>query len=194
MKEKKLRIFRTRSGCRFSPTTRTRWRRAAWRPARRVARAAGASAATSTPRRCTREEELDERICPWCIADGSAAGRFGATYTDDHPLIEAGLPESIIEEVTQRTPGYHSWQAEEWKCCCSDACEYHGNARPRPPARSRRLGPGTIFIRDQVDAGAMDGICLRRVRAGWQPGVLSFRLPWLQQIEIRLDRNGDDQE
>lgn len=74
------------------------------------------------------EEELDEQICPWCIADGSAARRFGATYTDDHPLIEAGLPESIIEEVTQRTPGFHSWQAEEWKCCCNDACEYHGNA------------------------------------------------------------------
>ena len=71
-------------------------------------------------------EKLAGQICPWCIADGAAAARFGATYSDDHALIQAGVPEAVIEEVTQRTPGYHSWQGEAWKCCCGDACEFRG--------------------------------------------------------------------
>ena len=73
------------------------------------------------------EEELNEQLCPWCIADGSAAQRFGATYSDAQPLILAGVPEAVVEEVTQRTPGYRSWQQDEWQCCCGDACEFHGN-------------------------------------------------------------------
>ena len=28
------------------------------------------------------EEELNEALCPWCIADGSAAGRFQANFVD----------------------------------------------------------------------------------------------------------------
>ncbi len=71
-------------------------------------------------------EQCGGPVCPWCIADGSAAARFGATYTDAQPLIEAGLPVGVVEEVTQRTPGYRSWQAGNWKCCCGDACEFHG--------------------------------------------------------------------
>ena len=71
-------------------------------------------------------DKLRNQLCPWCIADGSAAERFGAKYSDDQSLIQAGIPEAVIEEITQRTPGYHSWQGEEWKCCCGDACEFHG--------------------------------------------------------------------
>ena len=66
--------------------------------------------------------------CPWCIADGSLAVRFDATLNDDHPLISAGMPSEVVEEVTCRTPGYICWQQEEWLCCCDDACEFHGDA------------------------------------------------------------------
>jgi uncharacterized protein len=73
------------------------------------------------------EDELVEALCPWCIADGSAAKRFDATFSDDHPLIQAGVPVTVVEEVTRRTPGYISWQQDEWLCCCGDACEFHGD-------------------------------------------------------------------
>ena len=43
--------------------------------------------------------------------------------------MEAGVPKSVVEEVTQRTPGYTSWQGEEWQACCGDACEFHGDFR-----------------------------------------------------------------
>ena len=68
-----------------------------------------------------------EAICPWCIADGSAAEKFNGLFCDDSPLAEAGLTEEIIVEVSHRTPGFNSWQQEVWLSCCNDACEFHGD-------------------------------------------------------------------
>jgi uncharacterized protein len=74
--------------------------------------------------------EIGELICPWCIADGSAAAKFDATFVDSWPLAKASVPRSIIEEVTKRTPGYNSWQQDEWLSHCNDACVFHGRASP----------------------------------------------------------------
>lgn len=41
------------------------------------------------------EEEI-EFICPWCIADGSAANKFDGLFSDDYPLQNAGLSEEVI--------------------------------------------------------------------------------------------------
>ena len=73
-------------------------------------------------------EELDECICPWCIANGSAATKFDAEFSDSHPLLSAGISKEITNEVTQRNPGYFSWQQECWLSHCNDACEFHGDA------------------------------------------------------------------
>jgi uncharacterized protein len=71
--------------------------------------------------------DLDGGICPWCIADGSAAAKFNATFTDDVPLLEGGdLDPAIVEEIIMRTPGYIGWQQEAWQTHCSDACAYMG--------------------------------------------------------------------
>src|SRR5260221_13258141 len=72
-------------------------------------------------------EDLDDCICPWCIADGSAADKFDASFADDLNLIKAGVSLEIIHEVTGRNPGYISWQAEYWEAHCEDACEFHGD-------------------------------------------------------------------
>ncbi len=74
------------------------------------------------------EEDIEEAICPWCIADGSAAEKFEATFTDPDPLLDEGVPEEVVDEVTQRTPGFISWQQDVWLSCCDDACEFHGDA------------------------------------------------------------------
>jgi uncharacterized protein CbrC (UPF0167 family) len=68
-----------------------------------------------------------ETICPWCIADGTAAEKFDGVFVDDHPLLQAGLDMSIVDEVSKRTPGYESWQEPTWRACCNDACEFHGD-------------------------------------------------------------------
>ena len=70
-------------------------------------------------------------------------------FSDDHPLAQAGVPDEVIEEVTLRTPGYNSWQQEEWLSCCNDACEFHGDAL-------------------QAELQALKGDALARVLTDWK--------------------------
>ncbi len=70
--------------------------------------------------------EYDELICPWCIADGSAAKKFDATFYGG--LFDSQTPSEVRDEINRRTPGYNSWQSEEWKTHCGDVCEFHGDA------------------------------------------------------------------
>lgn len=72
--------------------------------------------------------DLDEKLCPWCIADGSAASKFSANFSDPLPLAKASVSQEIVDEVSLRTPGYSCWQQEEWLAHCDDACEFHGDA------------------------------------------------------------------
>jgi len=60
---------------------------------------------------------LDEHLCPWCIADGTAAKRFGATFNDE-----------VRREIETRTPGFSGWQQEEWLACCGDGAAFLGVA------------------------------------------------------------------
>jgi uncharacterized protein len=72
--------------------------------------------------------QLRGRLCPWCIADGSAAAKYHASFADSYSLTQEGIPDSIIEEVNLRTPSYISWQQENWLVHCGDACEFRGDA------------------------------------------------------------------
>ncbi len=69
------------------------------------------------------QHTMRNALCPWCIADGSAHRRFQATFVDDHSLA-GKVPAPVVDEVTQRTPGYASWQSEEWPVCCHDAAAF----------------------------------------------------------------------
>jgi len=74
------------------------------------------------------EEELDQTICPWCIADGSAAEKFDATFTDESGIGdgEVTVSSEVEEEVSRRTPGFSGWQQERWLACCDDAAAFLG--------------------------------------------------------------------
>lgn len=81
-------------------------------------------------------DDLDESLCPWCIASGDAAEKFGASFADAHPLAKEGIAKEIIEEITHRTPGYVSWQQEWWLSHCNDACEFLGDASEEDIAKA----------------------------------------------------------
>ncbi|MEV7971716.1 CbrC family protein [Cellulomonas sp. NPDC089187] len=66
-----------------------------------------------------------EHLCPWCIADGSAA-QLGASFVDDLPLVNGGVAPDVVAVVCDRTPGITGWQQEVWQVCCADACVYLG--------------------------------------------------------------------
>jgi uncharacterized protein CbrC (UPF0167 family) len=103
-------------------------------------------------------DELDEALCPWCIADGSAAAKFDATFTDEDGIggygdWDAVTPE-VVALVATRTPGFAGWQQEQWWTHCGDAAAFLGAA-----GRTELLAWGDeaiTAIRDNagLDAGA----------------------------------------
>jgi uncharacterized protein CbrC (UPF0167 family) len=72
-------------------------------------------------------DELAEALCPWCIADGSAAARFDASFTDVAELPD-DVPAETIVRVMRRTPGFTGWQQEHWMFHCGDGAAFLGRA------------------------------------------------------------------
>jgi uncharacterized protein len=68
-------------------------------------------------------DDLEEALCPWCIADGSAHAKFDASFVDAARFPD-GIAESVIQEVAWRTPSFSAWQQGEWLTCCGDAAAF----------------------------------------------------------------------
>jgi len=74
------------------------------------------------------ETDLRDALCPWCVADGSAAATFHAEFTDlgvDEPGRDS-VSADVLDELAHRTPGFSAWQQERWLFHCSDAAAYLG--------------------------------------------------------------------
>jgi uncharacterized protein len=74
----------------------------------------------------SRNFPLEHHLCPWCIADGSAAREFAATFNDTGETD--GIGDAARKEVETRTPGFTAWQQERWLSCCGDAAAFLGAA------------------------------------------------------------------
>jgi uncharacterized protein len=112
-------------------------------------------------------------ICPWCIADGSVVKLLDGMLNDDRTLRSAGLPDSIIEEVCCRTPGYVSWQGDSWIACCNDACEFHGDA---PAEELQALNDGGRIALSSDSGFSVDDLpdILERYEPGGSPAFYKF--------------------
>jgi uncharacterized protein CbrC (UPF0167 family) len=77
-------------------------------------------------------EEDVEVVCSWCIADGTAAKKFDAEFTDRAGIGGYGdwdsVPDEVAAVVAERTPGFSGWQQERWWTHCGDAAAYVGPA------------------------------------------------------------------
>lgn len=71
-------------------------------------------------------KELD-KICPWCISDGSASKKFGMEF-QDAVSTEPIENDAAFDELIYKTPGYHGWQQEVWLVHCNDFCAFIGYA------------------------------------------------------------------
>jgi uncharacterized protein CbrC (UPF0167 family) len=85
-------------------------------------------------------DDLNDQLCPWCISDGTAAAKLGASFNNTDRLSAAGVPGAVTDEIALRTPGYLSYQAPTWLSHCGDACEFHGDA---PVADITEIAPDT---------------------------------------------------
>ena len=103
------------------------------------------------------EEELDEALCPWCIANGAAHAQFDATFTDEAGIGGYGnwapVAAEVVAEVAQRTPGFSGWQQERWWTHCGDAAAFIGRMGR---AELNALGSEALAA-VQADAGLADG-------------------------------------
>lgn len=91
------------------------------------------------------EEELDDCICPWCIASGRAHEEFDAEFTDFDGIGDYGSWDEILAQtkgiISFKTPGFSGWQQERWWTHCGDAAIFLGAAGK---AEIEQLGSGAI--------------------------------------------------
>lgn len=64
-----------------------------------------------------------EGVCPWCIADGSAAKKYDVTFINYYGYSNE-VNDEQIKELVGKTPAYISWQTEEWMTHCNDFCTF----------------------------------------------------------------------
>jgi hypothetical protein len=71
-------------------------------------------------------DEIVDDLCPWCIADRSAAAAFGAQFTDVDWGVPDDVPAELVAEVAERTPGFTGWQQEHWLYHCGAPAAFLG--------------------------------------------------------------------
>jgi uncharacterized protein len=125
--------------------------------------------------------ENDDQLCPWCIADGSAALTWKASFVAPAYLSdqaqEAMAPERLAE-LEERTPAFLCLQQERWLDHHGEAGEYLGEIGAQEYAR---LSPAAqVAVRaaagDDPDAEPAPTDRVLRLRAdGDGPAVYLFR-------------------
>lgn len=67
-----------------------------------------------------------EYLCPSCIHSGLAAQKFDGQFQQDLLNSELVKNDDYTDEVLHRTPGYISWQGNDWVAHCTDYCAFIG--------------------------------------------------------------------
>ena len=125
--------------------------------------------------------ENGEAICPWCIADGSAARSLNATFTAAAYLTaqaRAEMSPAAQEELERRTPSFLCMQQERWLDHHGEAAAYLGEVGldrylELPPAAQAAVRE---CCGDDPRAGLQPTDFVQRLRAdGDGPTVYLFR-------------------
>lgn len=95
-------------------------------------------------------------LCPWCIADGSAAAKLGCSFNEGtiFPCLPGTpqLSEADRELVENRTPGFVTWQDHGWQMCCGRACVYVGEAKPGDLLEGGKWATAAASITEGLEA------------------------------------------
>ena len=127
-----------------------------------------------------------ETICPWCIADGSAASKFDGEFSDSYPLLQDGIKQDIVREVCERTPSFISWQQERWLSHCDDACEYLGDASKSDLLALSGEDLDDFLKNEYLDKDAWNGI-LKNYEKGGNPAIYKFRCRFCGKNQYYMD-------
>ena len=123
-----------------------------------------------------------ENLCPFCIANGLAAEKFDAEFVQDAEWSGQTNPEKDKLLFCQ-TPGYSSWQGENWLSCCQDQCAYLGTGGTR---ELMDMGIAEQVLADYEERGEYQDIEGYLVKDGSLCGYL-FRCLHCQKYQIWVD-------
>jgi uncharacterized protein CbrC (UPF0167 family) len=135
-------------------------------------------------------ETLEDCLCPWCISDGSAHKKYDAAFVDSEAFPER-TPEEAIDEITERTPGFSSWQSEQWPLCCGDATAFLTPAGIKEIRDKYREAEGTILnhiIYDMEISGGAATRLLGSLDRDAGPTAYLFRCLHCEQIHCYIDQ------
>lgn len=65
----------------------------------------------------------DGRLCPYCIAFGTAARRHGLYFNEIRP---DQVPEAVARQIRERTPGLPVRECRHWPAHCGDGAAFVG--------------------------------------------------------------------
>jgi uncharacterized protein CbrC (UPF0167 family) len=100
------------------------------------------------------EDDLEESICPWCVANGSAHKEWDAEFNPIADTAPDTVPPAIVEEIAYRTPGVIAWQEGQWFFHCGDGAVYLG---PVGISELKQYGPDAVeAIRDEASTAQVD--------------------------------------
>ena len=136
------------------------------------------------------EADLPSRLCPWCIADGSAHRAYGVTFVDSEAFV-GDVPQVSVDEIAERTPGYHTWQGERWPSCCGDATAFVapvGIAELRRHYReAESTALGHIVHEMEISGGAARRL-LEALRRDASPTAYLFRCLRCAAYRVHVDQ------
>lgn len=94
-------------------------------------------------------DEPTGALCPWCIADGGAATQLNIEFTGAGDDVPRGVPAPVVDEITQRTPGFAGREQERWLYHCNDGAAFMGTTEAAGEIayrfRCRHCGVGLAY-------------------------------------------------
>jgi uncharacterized protein CbrC (UPF0167 family) len=112
------------------------------------------------------EIDAEPVICPWCIADGSAADALDCEFCDVGEEAPDEIPPEVLDAIATRTPGFSAWQQEHWLYHCDDAAAFLGPAGSDDLARF---------------PDAVESLRLEQEKLGWSQDEVGAHLAYLDR-------------
>lgn len=135
------------------------------------------------------EAEDADDICPWCIADGGAHEKLGVTFVDEESLVDA-VPPEVVAEITCRTPGFASWQGEQWPACCDDATAFLMPAGIKEIRRDHYEWEGLLMahiVREMQITGGAASQLMEALDRDSGPTAYAFQCRHCQRLHFHID-------
>ena len=141
----------------------------------------------SGPVRITNQQVTEpEELCPWCIADGSAAKKYQLVFVRPGFLASNNLQGDIVSTVTCRTPGYSSWQEPVWLCHCEDACVFCGDLTEEEAQQPDWMAVAE-FLGEPLEQAKTSWLSIASLYKQADPSIFKFRCRHCGKVFYQLD-------